>query len=57
MECEENASPKTKIKIDVKLVRQALEFKQKEKKGPFLEEEEKKLRGYNQKGGTVIRKI
>lgn len=32
MECEENASPKTKIKIDVKLVRQALEFKQKEKK-------------------------
>lgn len=42
MECEENASPKTKIKIDVKLVRQALEFKQKEKKGSFLEEEEKK---------------
>ena len=47
--CEENASPKTKIKIDVKLVRQALEFKQKEKKGYFFGRRKKKLKGYNQK--------
>ena len=50
MECEENASPKTKIKIDVKLVRQALEFKQKEKKRSLFGRRKKSL-------GVIIRKV